>query len=197
MKDYKKEMYRQAEQFGLENRMLQCTEECGELIQALSKYKRIQNGDKTCQIDSVPIEYMVAEEMADLEICLKQLKHLLENAEQIEQIKSEKIQRTEQRLLFEDTEEDRIRVTSAEIIVANTKGARQDKPYYEIKYREVGQEEYIIGFGSYKLLFVLHWLDTYFEIIEERSFDLRMEEEQEEQTQTQYEHFNDRFLKVE
>ena len=32
MKNYKKKMYKQAEHFGLENRMLQCTEECGELI---------------------------------------------------------------------------------------------------------------------------------------------------------------------
>lgn len=36
---------KQAEQFGIENRLLQCTEECGELIQALSKYQRILQGD--------------------------------------------------------------------------------------------------------------------------------------------------------
>lgn len=33
---------KQAEQFGIENRLLQCTEECGEFIQALSKYQRIK-----------------------------------------------------------------------------------------------------------------------------------------------------------
>lgn len=33
-----KYIMKQAEQFGIENRLLQCTEECGELIQALSKY---------------------------------------------------------------------------------------------------------------------------------------------------------------
>ena len=40
---------------------------------------------------------------------------------------------------------------------------------YEIKYQEVGQEEYNIGFGSYKLPYVLHWLDTCFEIIGEQN----------------------------
>lgn len=156
----------QAEQFGLENRMLQCTEEAGELIQALSKYRRIKQGDKTCRTDMCHAEYMIAEEMADLEICIEQLKCLLGNTEQIEQIKAEKVHRTEQRL-YGDTEEDRIKVTSAEIIVGNTDGLRQNKPYYEIKYKEVGHEESNVGFGSYKLPYVLHWLETYFEIIGE------------------------------
>lgn len=160
---------KQAEQFGIENRLLQCTEECGELIQALSKYQRILQGDKTCQTDMCHAEYMIAEEMADVEICIEQLKHLLGNTEQIEQIKEEKIHRTELRILYGYEEEQRIKVTSAEIIVANTKGARQGKPYYEIKYKEVGQEEYNIGFASYKLPYVLHWLDTCFEIIEEQN----------------------------
>lgn len=102
---YDKTMIEQAEQFGLENRLLQCTEEAGELIQALSKYQRILQGDKTCQTDMIHAEYMIAEEMADIEICLKQLKYLLGNTEQIEQIKEEKIQRTEQCLLYGDTEE--------------------------------------------------------------------------------------------
>lgn len=99
-------MIEQAEQFGLENRLLQCTEEAGELIQALSKYQRILQGDKTCQTDMCHAEYMITEEIADIEICIKQLKHLLGFTEEnIEQIKAEKVQRTEQRLLCGDTEE--------------------------------------------------------------------------------------------
>lgn len=166
---YYKTMIEQAEQFGLENRLLQCTEEAGELIQALSKYQRILHGDKTCQTDMIHAEYMIVEEIADVEICIEQLKYLLVNSRQIEQIKVEKIQRTEQRLLYGYTGEQRIKVTSAEIIVGNTEGARQGKPYYGIKYKEVGQEEYNIGFGSYKLPYVLYWLDTCFEIIEEQN----------------------------
>ena len=102
---YFQKMIEQAEQFGLENRLLQCKEEAAELIQALCKYQRILQGDKTCQTDIIHAEYMIAEEMADVEICLKQLKYLLGNTEQIEQIKEEKIKRTEQRLLYGDEEE--------------------------------------------------------------------------------------------
>ena len=117
---YYQTMIEQAEQFGLENRILQCKEEAAELIQALCKYQRIQQGDKTCHVDIFP-EYMIAEEMADIEICIEQLKHLLGNAEQIEQIKEGKIQRTEHRLLFGYEGEQKIKVTSAEIIEEQTK----------------------------------------------------------------------------
>lgn len=97
---YYQTIIEQDDQFGLENRLLQCTEEAGELIQALSKYRRILQGDKTCQTDMCHAEYMIAEEMADIEICIKQLKYLLGNTEKIEQIKEEKIHRTEHRLLY-------------------------------------------------------------------------------------------------
>lgn len=63
--------------------------------------------------------------------------------------------------------EHRIKVTSAEIVVSNNESARQGKPCYNIKYKEPGQEEYTIGYSSYKLQYVLEWLDTYFEIIGE------------------------------
>lgn len=96
---YKKAMKEQAESFGLDNRVLQCTEELGELIQALSKYKRVIDGDGTCTASRIEAEHMVAEEMADVEICIKQLKHLLGNKNQVEQIKEQKVVRTKQRLL--------------------------------------------------------------------------------------------------
>lgn len=90
---------KQAEQFGIENRMIQCTEECGELIQALSKYQRIQQGDKTCQTDMCHAEYMIAEEMADVELLLEQIKYLLGNEMEVRERKLYKLDRTEQRLL--------------------------------------------------------------------------------------------------
>lgn len=99
MKEYNKRIYEQAEQFGIENRMLQCSEEAGELIQALCKYQRILNADKTCNTDMVHAEYMIAEEIADIEICLKQIKYLLCNTEEVERIKAQKVDRTEQRML--------------------------------------------------------------------------------------------------
>lgn len=96
---YYKTIIEQAEQFGLENRMIQCTEEAGELIQALCKYQRIQQGDKTCQTDMIHAEYMIAEEMADVEICIEQLKYLLGNEMEVRERKLYKLDRTEQRLL--------------------------------------------------------------------------------------------------
>lgn len=98
MNEYIRKMYKQAEYLGIENIMLQCTEEAGELIQALSKYRRVLSGDKTCQTDMIHAEYMVAEEIADIEICLKQIKYLLCNSQEVERIKVEKIDRTERRL---------------------------------------------------------------------------------------------------
>lgn len=41
-----------------------------------------------------------------------------------------------------------------------------DKPYYELKYRRVGEKDYSIGYSSYDLKTVLGYIDTYFEIVE-------------------------------
>lgn len=90
---------KQAEQLGIENRLLQCTEECGELIQALSKYQRILQGDKTCQTDMCHAEYMIADEIADVELLLEQIKYLLGNEMEVRERKLYKLDRTEQRLL--------------------------------------------------------------------------------------------------
>lgn len=90
---------KQAEQFGIENRLLQCTEECGELIQALSKYQRILQGDKTCQTNMCHAEYMIADEIADVELLLEQIKYLLGNEMEVRERKLYKLERTEQRLL--------------------------------------------------------------------------------------------------
>lgn len=58
-------------------------------------------------------------------------------------------------------EDIKIKVTSAEIIVRGT----VDKPYYEIKYREVGNIQFHIGYSSYKLDNVFEWLKECFEIV--------------------------------
>ena len=53
------------------------------------------------------------------------------------------------------------KVTSAEIVVHGT----IDKPYYEIKYREIGSSEYHVGYSSYNLNNVFEWLKECFEIV--------------------------------
>ena len=57
-----------------------------------------------------------------------------------------------------------VKVNSLEIIVRMI----DDKPYYEVKYREVGKKEYSIGYSSYSLKTVLGFIDEYFEIVESK-----------------------------
>ena len=56
---------------------------------------------------------------------------------------------------------EKIKVTSTEIVVHGT----IDKPYYEIKYREIGSSEYHVGYSSYDLNNVFEWLKECFEIV--------------------------------
>lgn len=59
--------------------------------------------------------------------------------------------------------EEKLKVTSLEIIVTGTK----DKPYFEIKYKEVGKEYYNIGYNSYDLKNVFGWKEECFEIVKD------------------------------
>lgn len=97
---YKRDIIKLAKKFGIENRIDQTQEECAELIQALSKYKRtVINKEKTCSVDELKARKMVTEEIADVEICLTQIKKLLSISDmEIEGIKSVKVTRTKKRM---------------------------------------------------------------------------------------------------
>ena len=56
----------------------------------------------------------------------------------------------------------KIKALSAEIVVHGTK----EKPYYEIKYFDLSDNEMHIGFSSYKLEIVFGYLEKYFEMSE-------------------------------
>ena len=58
---------------------------------------------------------------------------------------------------------DKIRASSAEIVVHGTK----ERPYYEIKYFDLSDNEMHIGYGSYNLDFVFDYLEKYFEVVKE------------------------------
>lgn len=58
-----------------------------------------------------------------------------------------------------------VKVNSLEIIVRMI----DSKPYYELKYRQVDEKDYSIGYSSYDLKIVLGYIDTYFEIVESDS----------------------------
>lgn len=97
---YKRDIIKLAKKFGIENRINQTQEECAELIQALSKYKRtVVKKDKTCSVDELKARNMVTEEIADVEFCLTQIKKLLSISDmEIEGIKSVKVTRTKKRM---------------------------------------------------------------------------------------------------
>lgn len=42
-----------------------------------------------------------------------------------------------------------------------------DKPYYSLKYKKVGEDYYHIGYSSYSFENVLKWKDEYFEMVTE------------------------------
>jgi len=63
--------------------------------------------------------------------------------------------------LIKERLEEKIKVTSLEIIVTGTKA----KPYFEIRYKEVGKKDYSIGYSSYDLNNVFEWKEESFEIV--------------------------------
>lgn len=60
-----------------------------------------------------------------------------------------------------DSKDEKIKVTSAEIVVHGT----VNKPYYEIKYYKLNDGECHIGYSSYKLSNVFEWLEECFDLV--------------------------------
>ena len=58
---------------------------------------------------------------------------------------------------------EKIKVSNAEIVVHGTK----EKPYYEIKYRDLADGQVHIGYSSYDLDNVFGWLEECFETVKE------------------------------
>ena len=90
MLDWEKQNIENAEHYGYEPQSNMLIEEMAELTQAISKYRR-DNSKKN--FDNI------IEEIADVEVMLHQIKHLLGiNPKYVEQIKIEKVNRTKQRI---------------------------------------------------------------------------------------------------
>jgi hypothetical protein len=79
------------------DRVIITIEELGELIQALSKYVRYINSDETLRNSKIEIEYMILEEVADVELCLTKLKNIMNLQEKelnyIKDFKQERFER--------------------------------------------------------------------------------------------------------
>lgn len=79
------------------DRVIITIEELGELTQALSKYVRYINSDETLRNSKYEIEYMILEEVADVELCLTKLKNIMNIQEKelnyIKNFKQERFER--------------------------------------------------------------------------------------------------------
>lgn len=79
------------------DRVIITIEELGELTQALSKYVRYINSDETLRNSKYEIEYMILEEVADVELCLTKLKNIMNIQEKelnyIKDFKEERFER--------------------------------------------------------------------------------------------------------
>ncbi len=89
-----------AKHYGYEAQSNQLVEECAELIQAVSKYRRV-TAVHPVDVDKkvVALDNLI-EEIADVEIMLEQVKYLLQIPEdELEAVKIFKINRTRERML--------------------------------------------------------------------------------------------------
>lgn len=98
----KEEMERQciliADHYGIDFQCNQLIEECAELIQAINKYKRKNIGGQPL-VRAVSVRDQLIEEIADVEVMLCQIKHLLRIPEyQVEEVARNKIERTISRI---------------------------------------------------------------------------------------------------
>ena len=76
---------------GMNKQLDVAVEECSELIQAICKIKRYGYTDEECYFN-------LAEEMADVEIILAELKLLFDNEDNVKEWKNYKLDRLEKRL---------------------------------------------------------------------------------------------------
>lgn len=91
-KEQLEELYKIADELGYEEQSMQLIEEMAELTQGINKYRRYDKGIKQYE--------NIVEEIADVEIMLEQIKHLLLVPNQtLDFIINDKIERTKQRLL--------------------------------------------------------------------------------------------------
>jgi len=61
-----------------------------------------------------------------------------------------------------ENDDTKSKVTSLEIIVRMA----DNKPYYEIKYKKVGEDYYHVGYSSFNIYNVLKWRDECFELVD-------------------------------
>lgn len=102
MKD--KQLQRIADHYGLENQMSMLEEECAELIQAISKLRRVGVAEQA-GVDYIGARSHVAEEMADVRIMVGQVEYLLQCETLVELWTAQKLARTQRKIKEESHEQ--------------------------------------------------------------------------------------------
>ena len=77
---------------------------------------------------------------------------------------------TETKVSFDSTKNEKIKVTELYLIFRMI----GKKPYYEIKYKKVGEDCYNVGYSSYYVDYVLKWKEECFEIVEKKETNADM-----------------------
>ena len=137
-----------------------------QLLKEIEKYKfgAISNDTEREYIKSTILDFIICQPIAyDIDKVIEEIEAYGRNTDVcISKVKA--IEIVKQGGVSDDVCElsaDKIKVTSLEVIVTGSKR----KPYYEIKYKELGTDNYNIGYSSYNLDFVLDWKDKCFELV--------------------------------
>lgn len=105
--DFRESIKYIANYHGYDSQSRQCVEEMGELIQALNKFWRKQQKCGSVAFEEVPLgtleELHIAEEIADVEVCLAQLKMLLLCHGDVQNFKQQKVERELKRITAKES----------------------------------------------------------------------------------------------
>ena len=84
-----------ADHYGLNAQLNVATEELAELIQAIARFRRVDEND---MLERAIRKNLVAEEMADVEVMLAQIKYLMKTDERVEAVAKYEIDRQLKRM---------------------------------------------------------------------------------------------------
>ena len=84
-----------ADHYGLNAQLNVATEELAELIQAIARFRRVNEND---MLELARRKNLVAEEIADVEVMLAQIKYLMKIDERVEAVAKYKIERQLKRM---------------------------------------------------------------------------------------------------
>ena len=84
-----------ADHYGLFPQLNVATEELAELIQAIARFRRVAEND---MLETAIRKNLVAEEIADVEVMLAQIKYLMKIGERVEAVAKYKIDRQLKRM---------------------------------------------------------------------------------------------------